>query len=40
MHIFQKIKSDLGQVGPWACKEAQNMYENLAKIATILPVNS
>ena len=33
IHIFQKIKSDLGQLGPWACKLAQNMYKNSAKLS-------
>ena len=40
IHIFQKIKSYLGQLGPWAHKLAQNMYKDSAKNATILPVNS
>ena len=33
VHIFQKINSDLGQLGPWAHKSAQNMNENLAKLS-------
>ena len=40
IHIFQKIKSDLGQLGSQARKLAWNMYKTSAKIATILPVNS
>ena len=32
IHIFQKIKSDLGRVGPWTYKLAQNVYKNSAKL--------
>ena len=35
IHIFQKMKSDLGQLGPWACKSPWNMYENLLKLSNI-----